>query len=120
MNNKENKVNKAKSNLNTYLLSTNGIIQRKESLKNFIYFKGKRIFVLDSAIQLIPNINPDVLLLTQSTKVNLDRVLMELKPKMVVADGSNFRSIQQTWKKSCDKQKIPFHMTHEKGSYSMK
>ncbi|QZK89376.1 ComEC family competence protein [Flavobacterium sp. CHNK8] len=114
------KENKAKSNLNTYLLSTNGIIQRKQSLKNFIYFKGKRIFVLDSAIQLIPNINPDVLLLTQSTKVNLDRVLMELKPKMVVADGSNFRSIQQTWKKSCDKQKIPFHMTHEKGSYSMK
>ncbi|WP_254906626.1 ComEC/Rec2 family competence protein [Flavobacterium sp. FPG59] len=115
-----NKVNKAKSNLKTYLLSTNGIIEKKQSLRNFIYFQGKRIFVLDSANQLIANINPDVLLLTQSTKVNLDRVLLELKPKMVVADGSNFKYIQQTWKKSCDKQKIPFHMTREKGYYSIK
>jgi competence protein ComEC len=114
------KENKAKSNLNTYLLSNNGIIERKQSLKNFIYFKEKRIFVLDSTKQLIPNINPDVLLLTQSTKVNLDRVLMELKPKMVVADGSNFKAIQQSWKKSCEKQKIPFHMTREKGFYILK
>jgi hypothetical protein len=32
---------------------------------------------------------------------------------MVVADGSNFRSIQQTWKRVVINEN-PFHMTHEK------
>jgi competence protein ComEC len=106
--------------LTTYLTGNNGAIEKKQSLRNFIFYNEKRIFVLDSSMQYLSNIKPDILVLTQSTKINLDRVLMELQPKMVVADGSNFKTIQQYWKNSCDKQKIPFHMTREKGFYSIK
>ena len=112
--------NQSNTPLNTYLLSTNGIIKNKKTVKNFIYYKGNKIFVLDSTKQHVPNIKPDILILTQSTKINLDRILIKLKPKMVIADGSNFKVIQQSWKRSCNKQKIPFHMTREKGFYSMK
>jgi competence protein ComEC len=45
--------------------------------------------------------------------------LQTTKPKMVVADGSNFRTIQKLWKATCLKQKIPFHATGEKGFYRL-
>ena len=64
-------------------------------------------------------IQPDVLLLTQSTKVNLDRVLQSIKPKIIVADGSNYKTIQKRWKATCTQQKIPFHSTREKGFYKI-
>ena len=61
------------------------------------------------------NIHPDVLLLTQSPKLNLDRLLQTIKPKIIVADASNYKSIQKKWRATCSQQKIPFHSTNEKG-----
>lgn len=49
-------------------------------------------------------IKPDILILTQSTKVNLDCVLSVLNPKTVIIDASNSSSIQKIWKTSCLKK----------------
>jgi competence protein ComEC len=65
------------------------------------------------------DLRPSIILLTQSPKINLDRMLQLLKPKMVVADASNYKTIQKHWKKSCEKQKIPFHAIGEKGFYKL-
>ncbi|MBA4317881.1 MAG: competence protein ComEC, partial [Flavobacterium sp.] len=65
------------------------------------------------------NICPDVVVFTQSPKINFERFLQSTKPKMVVADASNFRTIQKHWKATCLKQKIPFHATGEKGFYRL-
>ena len=120
-NSDKNSLKKKENNtLNTYLLSANAVMTKKQEISNFLYYRGKRIFILDSTKKRIPNLHPDILILTQSTKVNLDRILKELQPQIVVADGSNYKNIQLSWKKSCAKQKIPFHMTREKGYYSIK
>ena len=74
---------------------------------------------MDSSGVYSTNTNPDVLLLTQSSKINLDRILLTMKPKIVVADASNFKNIQKNWKASCEKHKIPFHATAEKGFYKL-
>ena len=84
-----------------------------------MYLKGNKIFILDSSGVYPRNTNPDVLILTQSAKINLDRLLTVMKPKIVVADASNFKNIQRNWKVSCEKQKIPFHATAEKGFYKL-
>ena len=65
------------------------------------------------------NIKPDILLLTQSPKINLDRLFQYVQPKMVVADASNYKKVQKYWKATCNKQKIPFHATSEKGFYTL-
>jgi len=57
--------------------------------------------------------------LTQSSKINLDRLFQIMKPKLVIADATNFKTIQKQWKASCEKQKIPFHATGEKGFYKL-
>jgi competence protein ComEC len=60
----------------------------------------------------------DFLLLTQSPKINLERLLDSIQPKMVLADGSNYRSYAIRWEKTCAQKEIPFHYTGEKGYFS--
>ncbi|OYQ34378.1 hypothetical protein CHU92_11955 [Flavobacterium cyanobacteriorum] len=86
-------------------------------LENLLWFRHKKIFIIDSVAVYDPNIAPDILLLTQSPKINLERVLLQLRPKQVVADATNYRSQIARWASTCRKQKIPFHATAEKGSF---
>jgi len=106
--------------LKSYCLGTLSRIRNKTLLSNFLFFKGKTIYVLDSNAIYPKGISADILLLTQSSKVNLDRVLLTMQPQIVVADKSNFSNFQKRWKESCAKNKIPFHATAEKGFYILK
>lgn len=90
---------------------------KKEKSRDFYYFNNKKIFVLDSSGVYPKDIKPDVVVLVQSPKVNLDRLLMDHKPEIIVADGSNYKSYIEIWKATCEKQKIPFHSVGEKGFY---
>ncbi|PRZ26521.1 ComEC/Rec2 family competence protein [Flavobacterium granuli] len=103
--------------LQSYLVANFSSVNVKEKLKNVLYYKGTKILVIDSFAVYPKNVNPDVLLLTQSPKINLERMLETLRPKIVIADASNQKTIQNYWKASCEKQKIPFHATAEKGFY---
>ena len=67
-----------------------------------------------------PAVAPDIAIITQSPRLNFDRFLNDCKPKLVIADGSNYKSYLKHWQESCKKQNIPFHATAEKGYYSIK
>ncbi|MGO4905655.1 ComEC/Rec2 family competence protein [Flavobacterium sp. W20_MBD1_R3] len=110
---------KKNSLLKSYSIGNFSTLEQKKRLQNFMFFDGKKIFVLDSSGIYPKNINPDIIILTQSAKINADRLFQEMKPKLVIADASNFKNIQKLWKASCDKQKIPFHATGEKGFYKL-
>ena len=105
--------------LKLYCIGNLSTIKQKIELKNLIYFKGKKVFILDSSGIYPKNKTTDILILTESSKINLDRILQNLKPKIVVADASNYKSIQKYWKASCKKHKTPFHSTGEKGFYTL-
>ncbi|AWG21215.1 competence protein ComEC [Flavobacterium faecale] len=107
------------TNLKGYLVSNFTALEVIKPLENVAYFKGNRILILDSLGIYPKNCTPDVLLLTQSPKINMDRLLLNLHPKVIIADGTNYKNIQQNWKKTCQKNKIPFHATAEKGFYKM-
>jgi competence protein ComEC len=105
--------------LKSYRIGNLSTLGQKKRLRNFIFFNGKKIFVLDSSGIYPKNIKPDIIVLTQSVKINADRLFQVMTPKLVVADASNFKNIQKLWKASCEKQKIPFHATGEKGFYKL-
>ncbi|MBF4494074.1 ComEC family competence protein [Flavobacterium sp. MR2016-29] len=105
--------------LNSYLVGNFGTIKATHKVKNTLFFNGKKIFIIDSTGTYQNKIQPDIVLLIQSPKLNLDRVLKDLHPKIIVADASNSYSIQKKWKKTCDKKNIPFHSTSEKGYYKL-
>ncbi|WP_232520880.1 ComEC/Rec2 family competence protein [Flagellimonas nanhaiensis] len=86
-------------------------------LKNSYTIHGKSLYVIDSLSIYPENQKPDFLLLTQSPKINLERLLDSIQPKMVLVDGSNYKSYVFRWKKTCTQKEIPFHDTREKGFY---
>ena len=89
-------------------------------LGNVAFFNGNRILLLDSSVVKIPKLPVDILVLTQSPKINFERFLLDNRPQKVVADASNYKSLVRFWKKTCAKQKIPFHATSEKGYFLLK
>jgi len=105
--------------LNSYLVANFSQIKNQKPLQHTAYFKENKILILDSLGIFPKNIKPDIVVLTQSPKINIDRMLLYLKPKIVIADGSNYKSLLAQWETSCKKQKIPFHATAEKGFYKL-
>lgn len=89
-------------------------------LRQLLWHNGKKILILDSVAVYPTGIKPDVLVLTQSAKINLNRALHDLAPKAVIADGTNYKNVVLRWAAICRKLKIPFHATAEKGYYSIK
>lgn len=103
--------------LKPYLVANFSNIKTKKPLTNLFYFKDKKVMLIDESAVYLQNVNPDILVLIQSPKVNLERLFETVKPKIVVADASNYKSYVKVWKATCEKQKIPFHDTNEKGFY---
>jgi competence protein ComEC len=105
--------------LASYSMGNFSHLTSKKSLKNLIYFNGKKIFIIDSLGVYPTTIRPDIVVFMQSPKINFERLLQTLNPKIVVADASNYKTIQKLWKATCIKEKIPFHATSEKGFYRL-
>lgn len=115
--------NLSEANLNfiirPYLVGNFSHISKIERIQNLAYFNKNRILIVDSLGVFPKGLDPDIVIMTQSPKINLERILQESRPKMIVADASNYRTDTQRWKATCEKEKIPFHATVEKGFYSL-
>lgn len=107
------------STLKAYLIANNSSIIQIKKLQNLYYFNNNRILVIDSFGIYSKEINPDIVILRQSPKINLERFIQVSHPKLIVADASNYKTSIQLWKTICNKMKIPFHATAEKGFYKI-
>ncbi len=90
-------------------------------IRNSYKFKDQYLVLIDSSV--VYDFNPknvDYLILTQSPKINLERLITQLQPKRILVDGSNYYSYVNRWKKTCSHKKLPFHYTGEKGAYIFK
>lgn len=105
--------------LKSYLVANYCKIAKKKTLSNLYYFKDKKILLIDSSAVYLANEKPDILVITNSPKVNLERIFKLWKPKQVVVDAANLKSYVKVWKATCSKEKIPFHDTTEKGFYKL-
>lgn len=106
----------AKQHSSNYQIAERIKTIKQTSLRNTYTFKGKHLTIIDSTGVYFKN-NTDYILLTQSPKINLDRLLDTLQPVQIIADGSNYKSYINRWKETCKKRKLPFHYTGEKGAY---
>lgn len=89
-----------------------------KTFKNTFITEELRLLVLDEkGIYNIPGLEATHLLISNNPRVNLDRVLENIRPKMVFADGSNYPWNASRWKMSCQKHKIPFINLREQGAY---
>jgi competence protein ComEC len=105
--------------LKSYLVANFSAITTSKKLQNLYYFKNKKILIIDSLGVYRKEMKPDIIVIIQSPKLNLDRLLQMYKPEMIVADASNFKTYIKVWEATCRKEKIPFHATGEKGFFRL-
>ncbi|OEY72746.1 ComEC/Rec2 family competence protein [Salegentibacter salarius] len=79
--------------------------------------KASILIVDSSAVYKLNHFNPDVVLLRNSPKINLERLIRGLNPKIIVADGSNYHSYVSRWAETAKKQKTRFHHTGKNGAF---
>ena len=88
-----------------------------DSLRNGYTVADSPFVRIDSTGIYSTGNNRSIILLTQSPKINLERLIATMEPMEIIADGSNYSSYVKRWQMTCLKHKIPFHFTGEKGAY---
>ncbi len=90
----------------------------ENTLQPFYILNNKKLLIVDSlGIYNINSFQPDYVLLRQSPKINLNRLIDSIQPKHIIADGSNYKSYVEYWEAICKKRKLPFHQTSKKGAF---
>jgi competence protein ComEC len=90
----------------------------EQAPRNIYLQKGHFLILLDSSGIVPGNIPQESLLvLSGSPRINLERVLEQVKPRAVIADGNNYRSFVSRWKQASQEKGVKFHFTGEDGAY---
>ena len=87
-------------------------------INNILDIDSKKVLIIDS-LGIYDNLlfKPQTVVLIQSPRINLDRLIRKLDPKLIIADGSNYKSYVNYWKKSCENKSINFHNTSQNGAF---
>ena len=95
-------------NIETYL---------EEEIPDIFRYNNKNILILDS-LGIVPKQGKiHTVLLTNSPRINLNRLIDSLRPKQIVADGSSYFSYVARWEKTCKLKKLPFSYTAKQGAF---
>ncbi len=106
-------------NINDYKTSKFNSTLSFEPIGNTLFFNTKKIILIDEDGIYNTSIKPDIVVIRQNSRINIERLILTTKPEIIVADRSNsFTSISR-WKAICLKYKIPFHAIAEKGFYKL-
>ena len=107
--------------LNDYTIGAAIKTQSTESIQRLYKVDDKLLLVVDSlGIYTIKSVKPQWIVLRQSPKINLNRLIDSLSPELIIWDGSNYKSYQERWKLTCEAKKIRYHQTSEKGAFLFK
>ena len=101
-----------------YKVGENISSQNYLKLSNLMYYKKQVVLIIDKdGLYDIKELNSPIVVLRQSPKINLQRLAEKLKPAIIIADGSNYKSYIENWKTTCKNLKIPFWTTYNQGAY---
>ncbi|WP_420604015.1 ComEC/Rec2 family competence protein [Flagellimonas sp.] len=103
--------------INDFSVAENVTSISHDQLQHSFDINSRNFYIMDSLAIYPQKKQVDFLLLTQSPKINLERLIDSIHPKTILADGSNYKSYISRWKQTCHKKEIPFHNTGEKGFY---
>jgi competence protein ComEC len=104
--------------ITNYIVGKDVTVNRMDTIASVFKFNSRKLLVIDSlGIYNVKSFKPDIILLRNSPKLNLIRVIDSLQPQLIISDGSNYKSYQERWRVTCEHKKIPFHQTSKKGAF---
>ena len=93
---------------------------KTDSIKSIYKINDKLLLVVDSLGAYRTSFKPDYVLLRNSPKINLNKLIDHLQPDLIIADGSNYKTYQERWLETCLKKELPFYQTSKKGALIIK
>ena len=107
--------------LKAYKIGEKVNFQNQNKSPNIFIFENQPILIIDSlGVYQLENVKEPIVVLQQSPKINLERLITTLNPKQIIADGSNFKSYVNRWETTCLQMETPFHYTGQNGAYILK
>ncbi len=89
-------------------------------LKYYYQYNSADLLVVDSlGLYNFKTINPKYILLIQSPKINLNRLIDSIAPRLIISDASNYRTYEDRWRQTCLKRKLPFYQIRKKGAFNI-
>jgi len=100
-----------------FKIGENSEVSSEGSIPSIFKYNNKTILVIDSlgAYPWVREI--DIVILIQSPKINLERLIDTLQPRIIIADGSNYTTYVNRWRKTCSIKKLPFRHTGKEGAF---
>lgn len=84
----------------------------------FIFkYNDKKILIIDSLGVYPKHENIHTIILSNSPKINLNRLIDSINPSQIIADGSNYHSYVDRWEETCKLKKLPFSHTAKQGAF---
>jgi len=91
------------------------VIDKKE--RNLFIIDNKKVLIVDKKGVFEPVKKCDIVVLTTSPKINLERLIKQLNPELIIADNSNYKSFIARWQKTCQQLHIDFYNVSKNGAY---
>ena len=83
-------------------------------------YDGINLIIINESATYLPGfVDNPILLITNSAQINLDKVITELSPQLIIADGSNYRNVVDRWQQTCKERRISFLNTYEQGAIDL-
>lgn len=79
--------------------------------------QDETILVIDSTAIYPRKAKNAIIYLTYSPKLNLQRLIEDIEPKLIIADANNYTSFIKQWEKTCLQENIAFHSTYQDGAW---
>lgn len=108
------------NSIRSYKIGEKVLIDTLKKTQNYFRFYEDHILLIDSLGVYPNNLLAPVVVLQYSPRINLERLVKTTRPKQIIADGSNYKSLIPLWRKTCGDYNVPFWSTSEKGAIFLK
>ncbi len=100
---------------NVYGLQT---IEVKALAYQYNYKKKFKIHYIDSTgvYENTQHQSPTIVVLSESPKLNLERLINDLQPKLLIASTNNYKSYVERWRETCEANEVSFYSIYEEGA----
>jgi len=108
-------------NRNAYLIQNYTLLNqitevRFDSLQNFYQLRDSKLIVVDSSGIYMDKPKGEIVLLSNSPDIHLEKLIQSLQPRQIIADGNNYKSYVERWSKSAELLNVKFHSTFQEGA----
>lgn len=85
---------------------------------NILEFKKNKLLIISQPFNYgFIDQKVDFILLSNSPKLHLEKLIDHFQPKVIIADGSNHNFLVNVWRNTCNKKQIQFISTAQTGAF---